>query len=55
MPLISARYGPRDSVMDYPARVVLFTLQKAEDDSRMSGWAQKNYQKRAEDRAKSRG
>lgn len=54
MPIISARYGSRDSVMDYPARVVLFTLQKDIDDSRMQGWQQKNYQKRMEDKAKSR-
>lgn len=48
MPLLSARYGPKDSVMDYPTRLVLFTLQKTEGDARLSGWAQKNYQKKLE-------
>lgn len=48
MPLLSARYGHKDSVMDYPTRLVLFTLQKTEGDSRLSGWAQKNYQKKLE-------
>lgn len=52
MPLLSARYGPRERVGLYPIGLVYFIIRYVTDKGRVSDWQQRAYMKQAERRAR---